>query len=939
LKKNRKDLRFKKHYIRRILLFILGGLLIFYGFFLIFTSSESNGDTIAFGGGGTTSGIVTNMFAPILILFGIIWILALCLKPLNKVVVNIFKPYLRRTKLLTENNILRHRKRTALTFIMITLTTSFLIGISTMMASISAGIDTTIDEFMGANIRIYTYGTPRSFETDLLNYSGVDNVMGVSHQNARFLIDGDWIGHGYLESGYTESISVNIIDTKRIKEEMRDTIIISPSTMTIDDIMDDIESGDKIIITEDFANDYNVKAGDVIPVNFTLGVTFENAERLIDQDLTNAREEAFLVNMTVSAIIKDLKGFSTRDLLSLGSGVKQYHSFVSWTTYEKIAIHSLPSGTTDLIIRQKANTGDNATDNFLPNWFNFSQVETILNGTNGIEYYTTRMDYFTAAASVSLFPTVSVIPLSSTSVVGIHTNSYENIKSDDYFGDNTIVGENTTIEELLNTTDNVCVVDERALEGTGLTNGSSITIIPTTFNRIPIFVDSSNSIINMGNYSSYTGSVDDLALSDNTYLSFASNQSSLAFNITTTLEGAPFTHLNRPSIITIETSLNETVDNLRLEIFNILTNSFDTLGYINNTEELNHTFVVDQTQFYASMGFLSDSHVILRVVGMNSTYNGSYNFSIDSLSIINLQSNKTVDLFPEFTIVGIVEEPTYYNTEKYSWYAGSEGYYDVTMDVPIYINYDKAREEVYPEYSGTDISNDNVTHVLVHCNNVENITAVKNQLLTNLSELDGPEWTILDPKNQTLQNRLNVFDWFVWIESGASDEAILDGMLAYIEDEGYIVIFSFTTTFMQSTFNTMINLITFLTNALLIFCIVIAMIGLVLHSLLTTMARRREIGMLRSIGLSRQGVIRSISGETYVLSILGLSSGIIAGIYLGWLMVETIPGGGFLAVTFTIPWITVILLVAAVVSTVILSSRFPARWAARLNIIDAVRTR
>ena len=117
------------------------------------------------------------------------------------------------------------------------------------------------------------------------------------------------------------------------------------------------------------------------------------------------------------------------------------------------------------------------------------------------------------------------------------------------------------------------------------------------------------------------------------------------------------------------------------------------------------------------------------------------------------------------------------------------------------------------------------------------------------------------------------------------------------------------------------------------------MIGLMLHSLLTTMSRRREIGMLRSIGLSKRGVIRSISGETYVLSVLGLLAGLGSGIYLGQLMVDTMPSGGFLTVTFAIPWLTILYLIAAVVITVILSARLPAQWAARLNIIDAVRTR
>jgi putative ABC transport system permease protein len=105
------------------------------------------------------------------------------------------------------------------------------------------------------------------------------------------------------------------------------------------------------------------------------------------------------------------------------------------------------------------------------------------------------------------------------------------------------------------------------------------------------------------------------------------------------------------------------------------------------------------------------------------------------------------------------------------------------------------------------------------------------------------------------------------------------------------------------------------------------------------MARRREIGMLRSIGLSKKGVIRSISGETLILSLLGVITGIFAGLIQGSLMVGAMPAGGFLAVTHTVPWTTIGILVSTVLITVIISSRYPARWAANLNIIDAVRTR
>ena len=167
----------------------------------------------------------------------------------------------------------------------------------------------------------------------------------------------------------------------------------------------------------------------------------------------------------------------------------------------------------------------------------------------------------------------------------------------------------------------------------------------------------------------------------------------------------------------------------------------------------------------------------------------------------------------------------------------------------------------------------------------------------------------------------------------------MEHLIEYLEDHGYIVLFAFTNSYITQIFESMIDLITLIMNGILVFAIVIAMIGLALHSLLTTMARRREIGMLRSIGLNKKGVVRTVSGETIIISFLGAAIGIFAGLLTGILMVASIPDTGFLTVTLVIPWLTIGILVLVTLATAIISSLYPSRWAANINIIDAVRTR
>jgi len=236
-------------------------------------------------------------------------------------------------------------------------------------------------------------------------------------------------------------------------------------------------------------------------------------------------------------------------------------------------------------------------------------------------------------------------------------------------------------------------------------------------------------------------------------------------------------------------------------------------------------------------------------------------------------------------------------------------------------------------------TNDNITSILIHCNNIEQIKTINGQLKQELNDVKDGVWTSIDFKTPTLESRRYVFDWLIWILKGYDDEEILADLIEFIEDEGYIVLFGFTRTFVEDMFRGMISLIVMITTGVLTFAVIIAMIGLALHSLLSTMARRREIGMLRSIGLNKKGVIRTVSGETIIISLLGALIGILAGLLQGFLMVAAVPDTGLLAVTFTIPWLTIGILVGVTIATAILSSLYPSRWAANINIIDAVRTR
>ncbi len=100
--------------------------------------------------------------------------------------------------------------------------------------------------------------------------------------------------------------------------------------------------------------------------------------------------------------------------------------------------------------------------------------------------------------------------------------------------------------------------------------------------------------------------------------------------------------------------------------------------------------------------------------------------------------------------------------------------------------------------------------------------------------------------------------------------------------------------------------------------------------------RTREIGVLRAMGALRKQVQRMILAEALLMAMLGALLGAIAGIWLAYLVVAGLSFSGFV-LTFQFPWvgITVALILGLTIGA--LAAALPARQAARLNIIGALR--
>ena len=114
-----------------------------------------------------------------------------------------------------------------------------------------------------------------------------------------------------------------------------------------------------------------------------------------------------------------------------------------------------------------------------------------------------------------------------------------------------------------------------------------------------------------------------------------------------------------------------------------------------------------------------------------------------------------------------------------------------------------------------------------------------------------------------------------------------------------------------------------------------------LIALLNTLAigvieRLREIGMLRAIGATRRQVRRIVIAEALLLAALGTAIGVVAGLYLAYVTVRATAVAGY-PVAFSFPSAAIGAAVIVGLSFGVLAALLPARQAARLQIVEALR--
>ena len=130
------------------------------------------------------------------------------------------------------------------------------------------------------------------------------------------------------------------------------------------------------------------------------------------------------------------------------------------------------------------------------------------------------------------------------------------------------------------------------------------------------------------------------------------------------------------------------------------------------------------------------------------------------------------------------------------------------------------------------------------------------------------------------------------------------------------------------------TLLTFV-YVLLTLSIIVSLFGIVNTLVLSIYERRRELGLLRAVGTSRRQIRELIRDESIITALIGAVLGILLGIVIALISSASLASSGFV---LSIPVGTLVVLLVLAALAGVLAAVWPARRAARVDVLEALAT-
>jgi len=125
-------------------------------------------------------------------------------------------------------------------------------------------------------------------------------------------------------------------------------------------------------------------------------------------------------------------------------------------------------------------------------------------------------------------------------------------------------------------------------------------------------------------------------------------------------------------------------------------------------------------------------------------------------------------------------------------------------------------------------------------------------------------------------------------------------------------------------------------NGLLLMSVIVALIGIVNTLSLSILERRRELGLLRVVGMEDKDVRRMVRIESVLISALGTVTGVALGVFTGWALIYGIDRLSDAGIPFSFPGGILAVVIVLGVGLGFLASLIPAQRSTRLEVLDAI---
>jgi putative ABC transport system permease protein len=120
---------------------------------------------------------------------------------------------------------------------------------------------------------------------------------------------------------------------------------------------------------------------------------------------------------------------------------------------------------------------------------------------------------------------------------------------------------------------------------------------------------------------------------------------------------------------------------------------------------------------------------------------------------------------------------------------------------------------------------------------------------------------------------------------------------------------------------------------LLAFSVVVSLFGMVNTLVLSVFERTRELGMLRTIGMTRRQARRMIRHESVITALIGAALGLPLGLFLALLVTQALSQYD---IAISIPIAELVIFTVVAILAGLAAAVMPARRASRLNVLDAL---